>query len=108
MYNFKKLKIMVFVHKLTDKMIITRNTMETTSKVEMPDGQTYEIHNGNDTKYGVTVIRARNSNGQLATVNPKGKFKIGQQLPNIITTDEKVVNRDGEELSNLYWNAVKK
>ena len=99
---------MNYVHKLTDKMIITRNTKETTSKVEMPDGQTYEIHNGNDTKYGVTVIRSRNANGQLTTVNSKGKFKIGQELPNIVTTDEKVVNRDGEELSNLYWNAVKK
>ena len=99
---------MTYVHKLTTKMIITRNSKETTTKVEMPDGQTYEIHNGNNTKYGVTVIRTRDANGVLKTVNPIGKYKIGQELPNIVTTDEKVVNRDGEELSNLYWNAVKK
>ena len=60
---------MNYVHKLTDKMIITRNSKETTTKVEMPDGQTYEIHNGNDTKYGVTVIRTRDANGRLSTVN---------------------------------------
>ena len=107
MFNLN-LEKMNYVHKLTAKMIITRDTKEVTTKVEMPDGQTYECHNGNDTKYGVTVIRKRNANGQLETVNPIGKFKVGQELPNIITTEEKVVNREGKELNNLYWNGIKK
>ena len=98
---------MTYVHKLTEKMIITRTVKETTSKVKMPDGQTYEIHTNGDCKFGITVLRTRNANGQLETVNPIGKYKIGQELPNIVTTDEKVVNREGQEMDNLYWNTVK-
>ena len=98
---------MTFVHKLTEKMIITRTVKETTSKVKMPDGQTYEIHTNGDCKFGITVLITRDANGQLVTVNPIGKYKIGQELPNIVTTDEKVVNRDGQEMDNLYWNTVK-